>query len=627
MRDSRAIRTADAAAPPAPWQDAQAFLLVLEQIAKEANSVGDARQVLERIVNAVTQYGPWSICWAGILDVEGNGLRSHTSSGFAENAPPLPESEWTLFDSPSWIAVERHEPFVIYDALEDERFPLVRADASARGFRSIVILPLYLDDEEVGVIWFCAPQPKLFAADEIAFATVVASITSVALSNVQHQARQRELLQQEREQSTRLARLHDVVERQYADLQRLFGHRDRLLQAHLTDQGVTGLVRVVCDALGAPIVVLDRFGNLVAQRGDVPENCDVPEVVAIATRDALGLRTRAVELDGVAIALAPIHSGEERLGYLCCLADCGGFGPIELDLIEQACLHIALEFIKDRVRLEAHTRLFGDFVGALSAGDHDQERIEHSAGALGIDLRRRLRVFRARLEADDPRDFGDLLLFSRHLHRLLRSRFAENTVMPLGDRELLMVVQWPDQALEATAFTNEVRRLLSQAIRMTRGPLVGADAIGLTIGLGRAAVGADAVRASDEEARRALDIGVRMGRLGADVDLQSLGSYALITDLDPAQRRAFADRYLGPLRRYDRERGGEFVATLETHLATGWSALQTAQRLHVHVSTLKYRLKRIAELTGLSLEDPEQRLCLQLALHLERLDERPAARR
>ncbi|MHB9149205.1 MAG: helix-turn-helix domain-containing protein [Thermoleophilia bacterium] len=55
------------------------------------------------------------------------------------------------------------------------------------------------------------------------------------------------------------------------------------------------------------------------------------------------------------------------------------------------------------------------------------------------------------------------------------------------------------------------------------------------------------------------------------------------------------------------------VRTLACYLDHGCNKVATAEALHVHLSTVKYRLERIAEISGLDLGDPDLRLEVHLA--------------
>ncbi|MBB5953490.1 hypothetical protein FHS29_000060 [Saccharothrix tamanrassetensis] len=65
------------------------------------------------------------------------------------------------------------------------------------------------------------------------------------------------------------------------------------------------------------------------------------------------------------------------------------------------------------------------------------------------------------------------------------------------------------------------------------------------------------------------------------------------------------------------------LATLEAYLDAGCDARATAEALHLHRTSLYYRLGRIAAVTGRDLADGQVRLELHLALKLARLARRP----
>ena len=62
------------------------------------------------------------------------------------------------------------------------------------------------------------------------------------------------------------------------------------------------------------------------------------------------------------------------------------------------------------------------------------------------------------------------------------------------------------------------------------------------------------------------------------------------------------------LREHDRRRGTEYTATLAAYLDAFGDTGAAARVLNVHANTLRYRLGRVRELTGLDLSDPHERL-------------------
>ena len=89
-----------------------------------------------------------------------------------------------------------------------------------------------------------------------------------------------------------------------------------------------------------------------------------------------------------------------------------------------------------------------------------------------------------------------------------------------------------------------------------------------------------------------------------------------------AARRRVADlsgRHAGPAGNRPPHSIRALLETVDTYLAHGGNASQAAAALHLHRNTLAYRLRRVTQITGLDVDDPEARLRLHLALKVRRL--------
>lgn len=70
------------------------------------------------------------------------------------------------------------------------------------------------------------------------------------------------------------------------------------------------------------------------------------------------------------------------------------------------------------------------------------------------------------------------------------------------------------------------------------------------------------------------------------------------------------------LEKYDRENDARLLQTLQAYVQTGCSQADTAELIHVHLNTLKYRLSRIRELAGVDFKNQEEVFYLWLSLKL-----------
>ncbi|WP_433506683.1 PucR family transcriptional regulator [Pseudonocardia halophobica] len=89
---------------------------------------------------------------------------------------------------------------------------------------------------------------------------------------------------------------------------------------------------------------------------------------------------------------------------------------------------------------------------------------------------------------------------------------------------------------------------------------------------------------------------------------------ALLAAVPDDVRRTFADRVLRPVLAYDERNAAGLLETLEAFLDCSGSWSRAAERLHLHVNTVRYRIGRVEELTGRSLADFPDRVDLFLAL-------------
>jgi purine catabolism regulator len=139
----------------------------------------------------------------------------------------------------------------------------------------------------------------------------------------------------------------------------------------------------------------------------------------------------------------------------------------------------------------------------------------------------------------------------------------------------------------------------------------------LAAGVGRPHAGLKGVQRSYLEAEQALHAGERLFGSGQTVAFADLGAYRLLAQLHgTAELQFFQQEVLGDLIEHDAKSGGQLIATLDAFFAANGNLSKTAEMLFVHRNTLMYRLNRVAELTGRSLDDPETRFDLQLALKM-----------
>jgi DNA-binding PucR family transcriptional regulator len=134
------------------------------------------------------------------------------------------------------------------------------------------------------------------------------------------------------------------------------------------------------------------------------------------------------------------------------------------------------------------------------------------------------------------------------------------------------------------------------------------------IGVSDAVGEAEAVLAAVAEARA---VAATASPSPAVAGPDRLASSALLLAAVPAELRAgYVDRVLGPLLGHDRMHRTDLVGTLRNYLDCSGSWSRCAERMHLHVNTLRYRVERIQALTGRDLRRLDDQIDLLLAVRL-----------
>lgn len=146
------------------------------------------------------------------------------------------------------------------------------------------------------------------------------------------------------------------------------------------------------------------------------------------------------------------------------------------------------------------------------------------------------------------------------------------------------------------------------------GALYAALGPGSAVGVGCESADAEGLRRSLIQARQAANL-ARRRKPGGYATYDAAESHALLLALqDEDVLASFCASLLGPIEEYDVRRGAGLLPTLEAFLASGGQWQATADRLHVHVNTLRHRLARCEELTGRNLISMEDRVDFYIAI-------------
>jgi GAF domain-containing protein len=494
-----------------------------------------------------------------------------------------------------WTIRNREAAFIREGAIDDPRTVYI-AELEEERFQSMVSVPIPSRASEVlGAIVLHTAAPREFDEGVLNVLTRAASLVAGAIENAR-------LYEQEKARVAALTRLSALG-------REIVGVADR---PALSDAAVRG-VRALLEADGCRFYVLDGPDQALRRvAADPPpgeldreaEGVAVAELLARSGEGAgppadlparLGLADEPAEIVAV-----PVSAGRERVGAL--LAHAAQPWPeTALELLRAAAQQIALAAQKvDLIERLTEENLARDLFDALVEGK--LEVAATKARAAGLAVERPHIVLEARPRGvENPGAWSDRATEAeRAIKRALPDAFCD--VTPTSVRALAPA------GSEGAAPARALRKAL----------VAGADR-GLAIGVSEARGGLGGLAQGLREASDAATIAlVRIGDEQGILLYRDTGAYRYLIDLlDSGGPRDYLRSAVEAIAAYDRERSSELLSTLDEYLSQGRSVAPTARVLYIHVNTLRQRLERIEQLTGLTIAS-EDLLALQLAVKLGR---------
>jgi sugar diacid utilization regulator len=348
----------------------------------------------------------------------------------------------------------------------------------------------------------------------------------------------------------------------------------------------------------------DLAGLLTAERGAL----DRLVATAAATRRALTLPAAAE--DAPSVVIAPIVLGDEPAAYLLTATrdEDGQTEDTRLMVTEHAAMICGIVLGRARVVAAAAGQARRElFDGLLLLGDRTDADFDNWARHLGIKPDQQHRVMTTVFRTDGAPGPGRETEIATEVERLLLTRCHAATVVNRGN-EVVAVV-----AVDGPAPGPLVQvAMLGKTTVEARFP-----GTAVSTGIGNPYTGAARISTSYAEARHAVDTTTLMSGLGGVVTFAELGISRLLARVrDVADLRDFAGDVLGDLVEHERTHGSDYLATLTVYFNENNSPQRSARRLHTHPNTVAYRVRRIEEITGLSLSSYSDRLMLQVALEI-----------
>lgn len=525
---------------------------------------------------------------------------------------PLPD------DFKRWVAgvpadgvtrevLETRRPVVVANARQDER--MVKSTVRHWHIRSLLEVPMTVAGQVTGLLLMDDVDSQHdFGADEVELGRCFAELAGGLIAQTQTRL----------ELQSKLG----AASRQLNALRRATAVDERLSDLVLDGRSLGELTTTLAELLGKPCALFLPGGERVAAalpdtapESAVPRLLE-PEVAALPeVRETLAENDggRAFVVSPVPAAgilhrhvVAPIVLGDELWGRLVVMEHKTRFTGGDVVAVRRAATLIALQVSSERKAAEADWNAGASLAAELLGGGSDPAVARRRADRLGVrlDAERLVVVFGSR--SGTPADAPDFRAVASAFEREAPDLGVHVTALEGGVAALVEVPAGADPRAFALA-----ERDRFEAIRASMP-----DSERLIAGVSGVRGGPDGYRAAHREARQVVECIRRFSPADGPAlfTAEELGVGSLLLSSSDGEAMAkFAEQTVGELVREHSK--ADLLTTLCSFFDNMGSIRGSAAALEVHENTIRYRLSRIEELTGLAvMHDPDAQLRARLSL-------------
>jgi PucR family transcriptional regulator, purine catabolism regulatory protein len=436
--------------------------------------------------------------------------------------------------------------------------------------------------------------------------------------------------------------LERIINAEHWRLKRSIEIHRRFTELVLDGKGVNEICRTLADLLESAVVVEDASFHLLAHAGGSVDQHRKETILRQGTPhrvlfdpqiqqmlrevDATRGPVKVPSFPHLGMSrprlIAPILASNQVLGYISILDHPPHNEELAFMAIEQAAVVLALSLTKERELSEVENRVRGEFLEDLLHGTYgDESAAQRRARHVGYPLHGGHIVML--VDIDDFRGFNRARQISEDAIQALKREFLRRvTAVVRASYQRALLLGRSDQVVAllplGTDTVDHQARSHALGLQIRQAMVDWKPGFTVSVGFSAPAEAPAGVAPALREVTSVMESLARFKRWSQVVAVPELGLTGLLAAVSDERLVDYSRRHLGPLTEHDTARKGALVATLRAYLETG-EQQQAAQRLRIHANTLRYRLDRIREITGLDLEDPETRLNLAVALRVQAL--------
>lgn len=410
----------------------------------------------------------------------------------------------------------------------------------------------------------------------------------------------------------------------------------KFLKLVLQEKGIPEIACLLSENIQLPVRIFDEYFNLLFHHG-FTNNFELLDGKNIKLEyeklKSKNILDRALEnnqpyyitsdlIDNISSqVICPIKANSKCYGYLSIITN-------EKDIIydqnlvsylKTAATVSAIELLKEKAVWNAQEKISGGFFDNLLDGNIKSiKHLQRRSTQLNLDYSKHFTIFVLEIDnfliTKNMKDEIELQKIKKSVLSYVKSNLyfqSYKTILKFRKDKLCILLQ-----LDKNTNKNEINELAKKLQTDIKDNLD----ISISIGIGKYHIKMEEVPIAYKEAEKALSIGKKLWKQGYIVFYEDLGVYQLFANVENKNElRNYYINTIHPLLKYDREYNSELMMTLEAFLDSNGSIKDTSENLFLHRHTLRYRLKKIKDITNLDPQDLQDRFRLQMGIVVSHL--------
>jgi len=424
-----------------------------------------------------------------------------------------------------------------------------------------------------------------------------------------------------------------IFNKQNKILQKLDHAHRKLMDIVLHGSSLKGLCRETAKLIGNLVAIVDGDGVVILS----DEGAD-PKKIELFFTDSVNVRDEKLRFGSIrevryllehttgrekpltmqAIKI-PIVTDICQYGHIYAIYD-NPMSETDVLILERAATIAALEFTKRKAIFEIEKGYYNEFLEILLSCDFENEE----------DIIKRGRIFDINLQnptavaiVNDNSFNGieEMRLPMKGINRqsakeeLLKTinsyrRCHKNLIAGIKGTNIVVVAE-----LKRDNSAEDLKKIVKE---LSRHLIDSTGSKDLKIGVGRPYQNISKISQSFQEAREALKI-CQLSKVASVLHFEELGFYKILSEKNKKDLYKFVEDLLAPVFAYDKNKNGELIRTLETYYEVNRNLRITSEKMFTHYNTILYRIRKIEELTGTHLDNPEDSLNMEIAVNILKL--------